>query len=428
MEYGRTTERSEAEALSEIEETLIDSIRLRMISDVPLGVFLSGGVDSGLVAAMMAGLSTRPVEAFSIGFGHEGAFSDELRYARPVAERYGMNHHELILEPSDLVASLGRVVWHLDEPCADPAAFLTLALSEFARREVTVSLSGLGGDELFAGYRRHLAVRHMGTYNRLPAIIRTGAIKPVVGLLPESRSSRTLNAFRRAKRFVRMADADAKTAWARSVSYAPAYEGPVFGPALTGVTLDGRDDIFDRHWQRVAEVADPVDQVLYMDTKMYLADQLLLLQDKMSMAVSLEARVPFLDYRLVELAASIPSGQKIRGTNLKVLLKKLAEKYIPHECIYRPKQGFSLPLDLWLRGPLREQVNDVLSRDAVRDRAVFSVDYVEWLKREFYERSRELTMELYHVFLLELWLRMFVDGEGRPLAAATPAPARRDAA
>ena len=373
---------------------------------------------------MMAGLSTRPVEAFSIGFGGDDQFNDELRYARPVAERYGMNHHVLVVEPSDLLRDLDRVVWHLDEPCADPAAFLTLTLSEFARRTVTMTLSGLGGDELFAGYRRHLAIKHLATYRRLPAFIRSGAIKPAIGLLPEGRSSASLNAFRRAKRFVRMADADLKTAWARTVSYAPGYEGPIFGDALGGGSLDGTDGAFDAHWQRVAELADPVDRILYMDTKMYLADQLLLLQDKMSMAVSLEARVPFLDYRLVELAATIPSRQKMRGANLKVLLKKLAEQYMPRECIYRSKQGFALPLDTWLRGPLRERVGDVLDQASVRDRGVFNVDYVEWLKREFYEKRRELTMELYHVFLLELWLRSYVDGEGRLQAAA----ARRNAA
>jgi asparagine synthase (glutamine-hydrolysing) len=424
VEYGTGEERPVPELLEEVEALITDSVRLRMISDVPLGVFLSGGVDSGLVASIMAGLGSLPVEAFSIGFGSEGSFNDELRYSRAVAERYGMNHHVLVLEPSDLLREIERVVWHLDEPCADPAAFLTLALSEFARESVTVSLSGLGGDETFAGYTRHLAVRHLDSYQRVPGLIRSG-IRPVVERLPESRSSRSRNTFRRAKRFVRMADHDAKAAWRHSVSYVPAYDGPVFGEALAGARLDTPDPVFDKHWARASTFADPVDRVLYMDTKMYLADQLLLLQDKMSMAVSLEAREPMLDYRLVELAASIPSRQKIHGTTLKALLKQVAEKYMPRECIHRRKQGFGLPLDVWLRGPLRENVDDVLSVDAVRRRGFFQVGYVEWLKTEFYERNRELSMELYHVFLLELWSRMFVDREGRPTPVAT---GRRDAA
>ncbi len=373
VEYGVAAEPPEAELLEEVEALLTDSVRLRMISDVPLGVFLSGGVDSGLVAAMMAGLSTRPVEAFSIGFGHEGRFMDELRYATAVAQRYEMNHHVLVLEPSDLLQELDRVVWFLDEPCGDPAAFLTLALSEFARRHVTVSLSGLGGDETFGGYRRHLAIRHLEGYLRLPATVRNGVIRPMVQRLPESRSSKTLNSFRKAKRFVRMADGDTRSAWARTVSYAPGYDGAVLGEALGGSGIAAPGEAFERHWARIDSLADPVDQVLYMDTKMYLADQLLLVQDKMSMAVSLEARVPFLDYRLVERTAGISSRQKIQRGKLKVLLKKIAEKHLPRECIYRPKQGFSMPLDVWLRGTLRERVTDVLAADSVRERGVLSV-------------------------------------------------------
>ena len=414
----RPRPQSQSAIVDEVDALLQDSVRLRMISDVPLGVSLSGGIDSGIVAGMMARESSRPVEAFSIGYTGD-VFIDELRYARQVAEQYGMNHHVLRLEPNDLLGDFERTVWHMDEPCGDPAAFLTLALSEHTRRFVTVSLSGLGGDELFAGYRRHLAVRNLARYLSLPGIVRDGVIAPVVSRLPENRSDRTLNAFRKAKRFVRMADGDPRKAWLSSISYRPPYDGPILGEALAdgGTALDA----FDRHWERAARIEDPVDRVLYMDTKMYLADQLLLIQDKMSMAVSLEARVPFLDYRLVELAATIPSSAKLGQTKQKLILKRLAERYIPRDCIYRPKQGFGMPLDLWLRGALREPVHDLLTPARVADHGVFEVAYVEWLKREFYERNRELTIELYHVFLLETWLQLFVDGRraGRPAAAAS---------
>ena len=416
--HYRPRPRPAEEIVEEVESLLEDSVRLRMISDVPLGVSLSGGVDSGIISGMMAQQSSRPVEAFSIGYAGEATFIDELSHAQRVAEQYSMNHHVLRLEPADLLGDFERVVWFMDEPCGDPAAFLTLALSEYTRRHVTVSLSGLGGDELFAGYRRHLAVRNLDRYLSVPGFLRSRMIGPLVSRLPENRSNRTLNAFRKAKRFVRMADADPRRAWLSSVSYEPPYTGRILGDALLSQG-SGLGD-FDRHWERASAIPDPVDRVLYMDTKMYLADQLLLIQDKMSMAVSLEARVPFLDYRLVELAATIPSSAKLGSTRLKVILKRLAERYIPKDCIYRPKQGFGMPLDLWLRGALREPVYDLLTPSRVRDHGVFQVDYVEWLKREFYERNRELTIELYHVFLLETWLQLFVD---RPRAGTSAVPA-----
>jgi asparagine synthase (glutamine-hydrolysing) len=254
-------------------------------------------------------------------------------------------------------------------------------------------------------------MRNLDRYLGLPGIVRHGLIEPFVERLPEGRTGRARNTFRMAKRFVRMADGDLARAWKRSLASRPAYDGPILADGLEEVRRADASlpDAFDRHWARAAGIEDPVDRVLYMDQKMYLPNQLLLIQDKMSMAVSLEARVPFLDYRLVELAATIPAAAKLRRTELKMLLKRLAERYIPRECIYRTKQGFAPPLEAWLRGPLREPVHDLLSQSRVRDHGVFEAGYVEWLKREFYERHRELTLELYQAFLLETWLDLFVD-------------------
>ena len=407
--------------LDELDALLRDSVRLRLISDVPLGVFLSGGVDSGVVAAIAAQCSSGPVEAFSVGYGSEGAYMDELPYARAVAERYGMHHHALVLEPAQLLSQFERVTWFLDEPCGDPAAFLTLALSEFARRHVTTSLSGLGGDELFGGYRRYLAAKYQRQYLRLPSAIREGVIRPMFDLLPENQSGRVLNGIRLARKFVRSVGRDARTTWAQTTSYLPSYPGAVFAGAMESVTRDTfRDSGFEGHWQRSAGVHDPVDRAMYMDTKMYLPDQLLLLQDKMSMAVSLEAREPLLDYRLVELAATIPAGLKIRGTMLKAVFKRVAERYLPSSCIYREKKGFAPPLQSWLRGPLRETVYDTLTPARVQARGIFQVAFVEWLKREFYQGGRDLSTELYQVLLLERWMCLYVDGAGYAL----PEPVR----
>jgi asparagine synthase (glutamine-hydrolysing) len=421
VEY-RPDERPLEQIVDEVDAVLRDSVELRMISDVPLGVFLSGGVDSGVVAGMMAGLSAKPIEAFSIGFGSDAGFYDELEYAERVAARYDMHHHVLHLEASDLVDDFERIVWFMDEPCGDPATFLTLAISEHARRHVTVALSGLGGDELFAGYRRHLGMRHVDRYLRIPAALRRAVIAPLVDALPDGRSGRVRNGFRKAKRFVDMAQSDVGQSWRSSLTAGSAYEGPVLTEAMNELRRDDPTHVeaYDRHWARAATLADPVDAALYLDTKLYLPDQLLLIQDKMSMAVSLEAREPFLDYRLVELAATIPATTKLRRTELKIVLKRLAERYMPRECIYRPKQGFAPPLEAWLRGPLRDAVHDRLETGRVREHGVFETAYVEWLKREFYERRRELTLELYQAFLLETWLELFVDRRAERAAPAAP--------
>jgi len=405
----------EPELLDALDETLKDSVRLRMISDVPFGVFLSGGVDSSVVGAMMCEASSGPVEAFSIGFGEDGAYMNELHYAEDVAKRYGMKHHTMILRSEDLLRDVDRLIWHLDEPCGDNSAFLTLAVSEFARKRVTVTLSGLGGDELFGGYRRYLAAKYHGRYLRIPSLLRNGLIEPFMEILPEGRTGRVTNTLRIVKRFMRTAHGDIKRSWANATSYLPAgYPGAIFANDMRQVTRASyRDESFEKHWARVGDLPDPVDQAMYMDTRMFLTDTLLLLQDRTSMAVSLEARVPFLDHRVVELAATIPASMHMRGPRLKCVLKKLAERYVPMHCIYREKKGFASPLETWLREPLREQVYDALSPERIKARGIFDVGFTEWLKEQFYGQRRDLTTELSQVYLLEVWMRLFVDGAGR---------------
>jgi asparagine synthase (glutamine-hydrolysing) len=404
------------ETVDEVDALLNDAVRMQMIADVPLGVFLSGGVDSSLLAAMMARHSSVPVQAFTIGYGREGAFLNETPYSRMVAAKYGMDHHEIVLGSDDMLADIDRVAWHLDEPCGDPAAFLTLALSEFTRRHVTVALSGVGADEIFCGYRRYLGMAWRERYMRMPRFVRESVIRPLVGRLPEGRTSLIGDLSRRARKLVQSVDADVKTTWVRTVSYLPEYDGPIFGAAFRDVRRDSyTSEFFEDYWDRTRDVGDPVDRASYLDVKMYLVDQLLHQQDKMSMAVALETRVPYLDHRLVELAATIPVEVKMSGSEPKALLKKLAERYVPRECIYRSKKGFGPPVDAWLRGPLRKQVDEALNPAQVQKRGVFDVRFVEWMKREFFEHGRDLSIQIYQVFLLETWLRLYVDGH-RPAA------------
>ncbi len=404
-------ERDPRALVDELEALLRDAVELQMISDVPLGALLSGGVDSSLIAALMAQLSPHPVEAFSIGYGAGGEFMNELSYARLAAERWGMRQHPLVVEPDDLLRDFERVVWHLDEPCGDPAAFLTLALSDFSRRHVTVVLSGLGADELFGGYRRYLGLRWQQRWLALPRVLREGILRPLLERLPETRTDRLGNWARLAKKLVAGADADPRRAWASTVSYLPEYDGPIFSGEFASVRRASyTSEAFEELWSRVADLPDPVDRATYLDVKTYMVDQLLLLQDKMSMAASLEARVPFLDHRVVELAASIPTATKLAGGRLKAVLKSVAERHVPRACVHRSKQGFTAPLERWLRGPLRARVDDALAPKRVRDRAVFEVEFVEWMKRAFFERGRDLSLQLYQALVLETWFGLYVDG------------------
>lgn len=423
VDFSLKRDWKQPELLEAVEHAIKDSIRLRMISDVPLGAFLSGGVDSSLVVAMMAGASRHPVETFSVGFDEEYAYMDERAYSRSVSRKYGTHHHEVVLKPDDLLKDIDRVVWFLDEPCGDAAAFLTLALSEFTRKHVTVSLSGVGGDELFAGYRRYLAAKWHDRYLKLPAFIRRGLIRPLVSILPENRASRLANLGRITKKFVRDIDGDLKSSWQNTVSYLPCYEGPMLAGAMEPVTRRTfRSDDFEALWQRIVALPDPVDQAIYLDLKTYLPDQLLFLQDKMSMAASLETREPFLDYRLIELAATIPPDIRLPGRELKAILRRIADKYLPRDCIYREKKGFAAPIGQWFRGPLREQLRDALSPERVRSRGIFRVEYIDWMLRSFFEHNRDLSVQIFQAFMLELWFRQVVDGQGRRFAG-TVSPA-----
>jgi asparagine synthase (glutamine-hydrolysing) len=410
VSFESKTSRSAREVAEEVEGLLDDAVRLQMASDVPLGVFLSGGVDSSLIAALMVRHSSQPVRAFAIGYGSEGRFLNETAYARKVADAHGMRFEEVLVDARALIEDIEKVVWHLDEPCGDPAAFLTLALSRFTRRSVTVALSGLGADEIFSGYRRYLGVVWQRRYARLPRWLREAVIRPLVETLPEDRTTWSGNLGRLSRKFVRSMGDDLKTTWERTVSYLPDYDGPVFTVPFDSQRRDHFACAeFEEIWQRASRIADPIDRVTYLDLKMYMVDQLLLLQDKMSMAVSLEARVPYLDHRLVELAATIPSGMKMEKGELKSLLKRIAAKHVPRECVYRPKQGFGAPLETWLRGPLRERVRDLLSPARVRERGVFEAPFVEWLKKEFFGGGRDLSIPLYQVFLLEIWSQLYLD-------------------
>ena len=411
LNYGKRFEGSEDEALAEIRDHLRRAVRKRMVSDVPLGAFLSGGVDSAAVVAAMAEASPRPVKTFSIGF--EGELN-ELPLARVVAERFGTEHHELMVEPK-AIEVIPKIVRHYGEPFADATAIPTFYLAEMARRHVTVALNGDGGDEAFAGYTRYVAQAALAKVGRLPAPARRllsvlAAGVPRSGKIDSTRS--------RIRRLGEVATLDEP---GRYLAYMTDLQGfrrndlysDDFAQAIGATTADRfvRDP-----WAR--STADSlVDRMLDVDVAHYLPDDLLTKVDIATMACSLEGRSPLLDHELLELAASLPPELKLRGGEKKVGFREALRGWVPDEILDAPKRGFQPPLADWFRGELRGYARDVLLDERAADRGYFRRDRVEGLLERHGEGVEDNSQGIWTLLMFELWQRDFVDGT----AAAQPA-------
>src|SRR6266853_5817577 len=329
---------------------------MRMVADVPLGAFLSGGVDSSAVVASMARQSARPVVTTSVGFAE--STHSELEHARAVAEALGTEHHALVVKP-DAMADLPRLVWHLDQPFADSSALPTYYVSRAARERVTVALSGDGGDEIFAGYQRRYGIHRLENRLRtmIPGPIRRGVLAPLARIYPRSdRIPRPL----RLKLVMSNLGRSFERAYFRDMSLFLDEERQARCSSEFLDQVRQRDpfEAFSRHFDRVRD-ADPLSRVLYVDFKTWLANDILVKVDRMSMASSLEVRAPLLDHKIVEFAATLPPELKYRGRVSKFLLKRHLAPRLPGLDVNRPKQGFSLPLGAWLRGELRDTARDL---------------------------------------------------------------------
>jgi len=376
-------------------ELLLDSVRLRMIADVPVGAFLSGGLDSSVIVALMARLHPEPLKTFSIGF-ETGV--DETAFAREVAKRYGTDHHEVRVGSRDLIDNIPRVLHSRETPITEASDIPIFLLSKLARTKVTVVLSGEGSDEILAGYPKYAFVRTLGPWLKglpRPTLARLARALPF-GL---RRAQLALECLAQDDRFERHAG------WFGA--FPPSERGALLAPALSGV--DGihaasRDALAGK------EFPSAVEEMLYLDTRHWLPANLLLRGDRMTMAHSLELRCPFLDYRLVEFAArEVPAGLKIRGLAGKWLLKALAEPLLPREVVHRRKWGFKVPTSQWFRGPLLGVLRDVLLSRAARDRGYFDQRRVEELIDDHAAGRTDQDKRLWILFQLELWHLMFVD-------------------
>jgi asparagine synthase (glutamine-hydrolysing) len=383
---------SEAELAERLWTSLRDVVRLELLSDVPLGVFLSGGIDSSAVAAAMVDLGV-DVRTFSIGF--PDASFDESGYARRVAAYLGTQHAERVVEPRTALELVPRLAEVLDEPLADASVVPTYLLSRFARERVKVALGGDGGDELFAGYSTLQAHRLADVYQRVPSGLRTGVIEPLVRRLPVSHANMSLDF--RAKRFILAADrplAERHHVWL----------GAGAAGLLAPDAADGHCpfDVLDEHVSRAAAY-DRLSQVLYLDMKMYLEGDILTKVDRASMACSLEVRVPLLNARLVELAAHLPIDLKLRGLTRKYLLRRALAGRLPPEIIRRPKKGFSFPVARWLRADLRPLVLDLLSEDRLRRQGLFDTAQISRLLKDHFEARADNRKVLWTLLIFQLW-------------------------
>mgnify|MGYP001427526171 CR=1 FL=1 len=400
-QYGTHVPRSEEECLEELEERLAEAVRIRLISDVPLGALLSGGVDSSLVVAMMARASSRPVKTFSIGFSKQDF--NEGEHARVVAERFRTDHNELIVD-ADISGTLEALTQGLEEPFADSSIIPTYHVCRLARQHVTVALSGDGGDELFAGYDRYSVHLRRQAFKFIPGWAGRLYRDQVYPLLP--------GRFR-GRKFLYHISLPSNDRYLDNISLMPIHgrDSSMFCPQFREAARAYADPhaLFQTYLKN-APASDALSRILYLDTKTYLVADILTKVDRMSMATSLEARVPILDHVFVEYATSLPVSWKLRNGEKKYILKKLAERVgVPRNVLYRPKQGFALPLVHWLRKEFKEDLLRLLLEPRSVQRGYFDPRAVETVIDEHLEGYRDHTTMLWGLLIFELWHRNFLE-------------------
>lgn len=384
---------------------LRESIRLRMISDVSLGALLSGGIDSALVVALMSKMSAGPVKTFTIGFD-DPTFS-ELPYARKVAHQYGTEHHEFVVRP-DVIEILPTLIRHHDAPFYDSSAIPTYYICKMASEHVKVVLSGDGGDELFAGYNIYLADKVADYYQKVPHWVHKFVIEPLTRLLPEStgyiNKGRVLREFVRASRLNSQERYRRWTSKVKEETRFHLYKSPHLATKLRSANNDHLSDLFNR-----LPNVSTLNRMLYVSINSALPNDILLKVDRMSMASSLEVRSPFLDHYLHEFAATLPDSTKLNGWTSKYLLKRVAAELLPGELLKRPKHGFSIPLDRWLRDELSDFVREILLDPVTRSRGLFNQTMVEKIVDNHLTGRFGYGREIWMLLTIELWQRMYID-------------------
>jgi asparagine synthase (glutamine-hydrolysing) len=392
---------SEEECLEGMEQRLAEAVRIRLIADVPLGAMLSGGTDSSTVVALMARASSKPVKTFAIGFKQSDF--DESSYARIVAQKFATEHHELILEP-DVLDTVEKITRSMEEPFADSSMLPTYFISCLARQHVTVALSGDGGDELFAGYERYAIQRRREKFAKIPQSLSRFYRHHLFPLVPKGTRGRQLSYNLSLPWNERYTD---------EMCFIPAFERemPLLSPEFrASIAQNGDPQQILLDYFKAAPAHDPLSRMLYVDTKTYLVEDILTKVDRMSMLTSLEVRVPILDHLFVEWVASLGPEWKMRGGTQKYIFRKLAERVgVPREVLYRPKQGFALPLVHWMRHELKDLILTVLLEPRTQQRGYFDPKGVSRLLEEHFSGRRDRSGSIWRLLMFELWHRNYLE-------------------
>ena len=388
---------SEEECVQETLELLRDSVRLQLRSDVPLGVFLSGGVDSSAVVALMHEMGVRDIRTFTVAYDF-GPEYDETRYARIVAEKFKTRHREVFVTPREFQEFIPSLVWHMDEPVTESAAISLYFVSKMAREDVVVVLSGEGSDEVFGGYPIYKYMQTLERYRRLPAALRRNLINPALDRLGGKWN-----------KYTRLSDLPLRERYLGVSFYETPMKEALYRPEIRNLfNGHGMPSLIQPYYEK-ARGLDPLHQMMYLDVKSWLPDDLLIKADKMTMASSVELRVPFLDHRVVELGGRIPARYRIKGWTTKYILKKAMEPYLPNEIIHRGKMGFPTPLARMFQHEMRPYVAEVLDSDRSLGRGYFKPEVVRSLVAEHLEGKRDHHRVLWQLLVLEEWHRAFVD-------------------
>ena len=397
----KVTVEKEKQLVEGLSEKLHEACVSRLVSDVPLGVFLSGGIDSSTLVAMMSELTPGNVSSFSVAF-EEKSFNEEP-YADFVARHFHTRHYVTTADEPSLREALQILAGHLDEPLADPAILPTYLLSRFARQHIKVALSGEGSDELFGGYPTYIGAWLAGHYLRLPRLLRHGFFERLRRFLPMSAGAVPVGWYLlQFLNYVEKSPAERHAIWFGLTS--PDELDQLFSPEWSGPQPRGQEALAPL--ERVLEGASfesVLAEMLYLDFRLYLEDDLLAKVDRASMACSLEMRTPFLDHRLIEFAAGIPAELKVRGFKLKYLLKKAAENWLPHKIVYRQKRGFSVPISRWMRKELRPWLDEALGEERLKRQGIFNTPYVRRLLEEHWAERADHRKILWALFCFQLW-------------------------
>jgi len=422
--FGQPEKHTEQEWIERTRSKLLETVRMQLVSDVPLGAFLSGGLDSSSIVAAMAQMTGRPVKTYSIGYQGEHSYYNELPYAKVVAQAFGTDHHEIVVRP-EVSELLPKLVWHLDEPVADSACLTTYLVSKLARQSVTVILSGVGGDELFGGYRRYLGDSMLRYYRHLPGPLRRKWLPALLARIPQDRHSLWKDYARYAAAFVNSAELDAASRYIEYVTlFPPQTQGNLL---IEGATQSGGSAFAIstlRGYFNHCGDPDDLNRIIYADLKTSLADDLLAMTDRMTMAASIECRAPLVDHEMIELASHMPSNLKVRGFQMKYLMKQAVAPWLPREILERKKRGFGAPMGAWLRKDIQPMVSELLSEEATRKRGLFSWPAIQQLLADHSAERKDYTDQLFSLVMLELWLQAFLDRQPHewvvePLACQT---------